>query len=331
MTILSRPTSSEAAVPLRALPGGDPDPGPGQPARKAVSSSVPLQVTERDTEIVRAVDRYRYLKTSQVRRLLFPESTTLQSARRRLRKLAHPGWRYLGRITPSGQIGEENAESAFYLDKAGFDLLVSMGEEPTPFPRSRPGHSTGHAFLAHSLLISDFRISLELAIKSVPRLSLGRFVHDAELKTHLRRSLKKDAYKLYNLLPHPRGQKDYVVHPDALFVLAAPGKETVHQRLLFLEIDRGTESLRHLRDKTIGYHLLRAGNVYRKFGEFSGFRVLLATTSARRAQHIRQALVGLEGEDLVWTAALPAVSETTVLNGPIWLDHEGNERSILRR
>lgn len=184
--------------------------------------------------------------------------------------------------------------------------------------------------MEHALAISEFRLALELALQAEPEVRLHRFVHEDELKTHLRRGIHKDAYKLFHRLTHPRSGREYVVHPDALIVLAA-GPAPAAQRLFFLEIDRGSESLRRIvDDKVPGYRLFKNSGVFRKFGDFAGFLVLLVTNSERRAANLRQALTDVPGEADVWIAAETAISETTVLTGTVWLDHEHVYQAVLR-
>jgi hypothetical protein len=302
-------------------------PPPIRPARTTGKggAAIPFKLTGRDLEILRAVHRYRYLRTGQVWRLLFPETRTLQSARRRLRRLT--SGRYLVRIGRAGQAGEGFPESAFALGEAGSALLSSLGDELISYPRTRAGG--GHVFLEHALAISEFRMALELALPAVTGIRLHRFVHEDELKTHLRQGISKDAYKLYNHLIHPRTGREYVVHPDALFILAT-GEAPEVRRLYFLEIDRGTETLGRIRDKAIGYHLLKGSGVFRKFGDFSDFLVLLVTNAERRALRIREALTDSAGEADIWVAAAAGINATTVLTGAVWLDSEGAWQAVLR-
>jgi hypothetical protein len=301
---------------------------------RGAGTPIPLQLTSRDLAVLRAVNRYRYLKTSQIQRLLFPEAATLQTTRRRLRKLAHPAWGYLGRISGSAQAGDGRPEMAYCLGEAGAALLNGMGEPLVPYPCSRPAGGGRHLFLEHALGISEFRVSLELALREQPVIALQRFVHEDELKTHLRRGIKKDAYKLYNRLPHPRTQREYVVHPDALLVLAARGQpakdKQKKQRLFFLEVDRGTEPLRVIRDKVIGYQLFRQSGAFRKFGDFADFLVLFVTNSERRVRNLRETLTDVPGEADVWIAQDTKISKDTVLKGAVWLAHDGQFCAVLR-
>jgi hypothetical protein len=290
-----------------------------------------FRLTDRDYDILRALNRFRFLRTSQVSRLLFPETATPQMARRRLRNLADPAYRYAGRIQPYVQIGNGSAESAWYLERGGEELLRALGEELVAYPRRQTGR-VKHQFLAHALDISAFRLALELALNKHPGVALHRFTADRELKRQVAAALGPGAYQLYDQVTDPRAIRGctYVVYPDALVVLRGRGEFAGAQQLYFVEIDRGSEGLGVLRDKVIGYGLYRELHVYRKYGDFSGFRVLLQVPSPRRAENLRQALTGLQGGELVWITDGVRVTEQTLLSAPIWLDHRGERQAILK-
>jgi hypothetical protein len=78
---------------------------------KRQPESLSCKLTERDLDILLALNRYRYLRTNQVKRLIFPDNSTLQSTRRRLRCLFHNG--YVGVITPFAKAGQGSSESAY--------------------------------------------------------------------------------------------------------------------------------------------------------------------------------------------------------------------------
>lgn len=291
-------------------------------------SPPPLQLTGRDLDVLRALNRYRYLRTGQLRRLLFAGSS-LQATRRRLQKLSHPGYRYLGKIAAAAQLLGDHAETAYFLESGGAALLTRLEEKLVPYPRSHPGR-VRHYFLEHALTLSEFRLQLELALTGHARAQLRRFVSEHELKEGAERRLSKEAYRLYHEFPHPHRPLPYVVHPDALFILAGSGPYSGRQRLYFVEIDRGSEHLGVLRDKVTGYRLLAAAGSYRKFGDFPDFRLLIQAPSPRRAANIRTALAGQQGEELAWVAAAPAITPASVLSEPVWTDHENKAQALLR-
>ncbi|CAM2005275.1 hypothetical protein [Acanthopleuribacter pedis] len=88
--------------------------------------------------------------------------------------------------------------------------------------------------------------------------------------------------------------------------------------------------MRQIQDKIIGYQLYHQQKVFQKFGPFSGFRVLIQTTSPKRAKNMRHALLNMAGTELAWITDREQVWEDTVLSGEIWQDHELEIKSILK-
>jgi hypothetical protein len=298
---------------------------PYLPKHSRAENEVAFVLTDRDLEILRVVNRYRYARTGQIKRLVFPDNTTEQSTRRRLKYLFHNG--YLGRVMPFVRIGEGSSETAYYLDKAGRGVLEQAGAEITPYPT---GGQVKHQFLDHALDISEFRVHLELALADHSAVEIKRFTADFEIKGHTANAIGKKKYKLYDEVTHPMTREPYIVYPDALIVLQGKGKLESYQRLYFVEIDRGTEALNVIKDKVIGYSLYLKQNVFAKFGKFKTFVVLLQTNSAKRAENIRHHLTGVDGSDLVWVTDGQKVKQDTIAAAPIWQDHELKTRAILK-
>jgi len=295
------------------------------PKHERAMKPVAFVLTDRDLEILKAVNRYRYLRTGQIKRLVFPGNTTEQSARRRLKYLFHNG--YLGRVMPFVRIGEGSSETAYYLDKAGRDVLQQAGEEVGAYAF---GGQVKHQFLDHALDISEFRVHLELALADHPVVEIHRFTADFEVKAHTTGAIGKKRYKLFDEVAHPVSKESYVVYPDALITLKGKGSLEQFQRLYFVEIDRGTEGLNVIKDKIIGYSLYLKQNVFAKFGKFKAFVVLLQTNSRKRAENIRHFLTGVDGAELVWVTDANQVTQETIATAPIWQDHERKARAILK-
>lgn len=287
--------------------------------------SIRCKLTERDLAILLTLNRYRYLRTNQVKRLIFQHNTTLQSTRRRLRCLFHNG--YIGVITPFVKAGQGSGESAYYIDKAGMNLLEEYGEPVRAFPKSG---KVRHFFLNHALDLSEFHLLLELALRNHPKIRLSRFVCDYEVKSHLDGTTGNKAFALYDEVTHPVNRQRYVVHPDALIVLQGTGDLEKYQKLYFLEIDRGTERLEIVRNKVIGYNTYLQKRIFTKYGKFDDFQVLIQTNSAKRAENIRKNLTDQEGADFVWVTNVGQINEKSVLNEPVWLDHDWKLRSVLK-
>lgn len=270
-------------------------------------------LTERDTEILNALGRYRYLRTSQISRLIFPQNSTLQSARRRLKYLYHHG--YVGRIQPMVQVGHGDGEMAYYLEKVGRTLL-----DDDTLPNYSHKSQVKQIFLQHALDVSEFYLNLELSAKALPNIELHRIITDFELKSHTHNAIGKHRYRLFDEVQDPIGKRKIVVHPDLMFILRSEGKNSkIYKRLYFVEIDRGTEGLRVLRDKFTGYHLYKREGIFKKFGDFDDFRVLVQTNSEKRMGNIVDLAGEFEEVVEVWVGYEIAISTNDILTDGIWM------------
>lgn len=296
------------------------------PKYQRTPKDVKFILTDRDMEILNALNEYRYLKTSQIHRLVFPDNTSNQSTRRRLKYLYHH--HYIGRITPYVQLGKPAPEIAYHLDKEGIHALKQHGQVVR---LSKKVSKVKHQFLQHALDLSDFRIRLVKALEKTQGIELEQFIPDFETKANTDKSVGRKRYKLYADIAHHVNRKTYVVYPDALIHLMAEGKLQNHNMLYFLEIDRGTEGLERIREKLIGYNLYLNQNIYKKYGDFQGFKVLIQTSSPKRANNIRNALLDQAGADMVLVTDIAQVNEETLLHDDIWVDHEGNKKSLLKK
>ena len=286
---------------------------------------VSFSLTERDIAILRAVNRFRYLQTNQIQRLVFPDNCTKQAASRRLRYLYHGG--YLGRIEPFVQPGKGGGEIAYYLDRKGQEMLSEFGE---PVLAYNNAGQVKTAFLQHALDLSEFRLLMETALADHPTVALHRFTCDFEIRSSTEAAIGKRRYKLYDEINHPVTRQKYIVYPDGLIILKGRGELERHQRLYFLEIDRGTETLGTIRNKVVGYNLYLRNGVFKKFGHFERFTVLIQTSSPKRAANIRKALVDQEGSSLALVTSVDRVTRETVLGAPIWANHAREEIALLK-
>lgn len=296
------------------------------PKIKRQSGGVRFQLVDRDIEILQALNRYRFLQTGQIRTLLFPQNTTLQSTQRRLKYLYHN--KYINRIIPLFQVGQGSPETAYYLDKKGIALLEDQGEEIGSY--ARPGQIS-FQYLTHSLAISQFRVNLEVALKDHPIIELHRFVADYEIKGQTEAAIGKHKYKLFDQVQHPISKESYTVYPDALIILKTKPDQKPYQRLLFLEQDQGTESLTRIKEKTTGYALYKKQDIFKKFGKFDTFTVLVITTSERRAANMRHFLTDVDGSDLVLITDAKKITAETILSELIWMDSKLELRAIVKR
>jgi hypothetical protein len=292
---------------------------------KAKRGGIPIQCTERDVAILRAVNRYRYMRTGQIHRLLFSENKSIQSARKRLKLLFHN--KYLGRIHPYLQKGnqEQNGDIAYYLGSKGSLALEDLGEHVFRYNKA---NQVKHHFLSHALDLSEFRLHLERAIDQTEGIHLARFIADFELKEGTVKEAGKKRYRLYDEILHPISREKITVYPDAALILEAVGSN--EKRLLFLEIDRGTEGLEIIRKKLVGYHLYAKNRVFMKYGSFDRFSVLFQTNSPKRAQNMIELVGSMICEPDILVTDYKQVNTETLLQKQIWFDKSGSQRSLIR-
>lgn len=285
----------------------------------------PFRLTNRDIEVLKTLDKYRYLRTSQIHRLHFPENGTMQSARRRLKYLYNH--RYVGRVIPYVQLGQGTPETAYFLDRAGEKYLKDEeGHTPRLWRRSK---RVKHQFLQHALDLSEFRLLWELGVNQIDRLSMESFVADFEIKSKSSSNKGLDKYELYSKHYHPLNGKPYIVYPDAKIILKWKGDKQDYYKLYFVEIDRDTEGLERIRDKVIGYNLCHSQKTY--FNEkINSFRVLIQTNSEKRAKNIRAALTDMEGSSLVWVTDREKAASKNILSSSIWSNFENQSDRLIR-
>ena len=272
-------------------------------------------ITERDTDILLSVYRYRYLTTSQIVRLHFPSARTAQ------RRLA-----VLTRHKLLASFNVPNMSERIYMLTTRGATLVSelLGVSPNDLLWStgtKPPKD--YYFMKHFVAISDFRITLTHATTD-SNVSLLGFIPEHYGAKHLSGRVTKYIKDVAFSITDP---KEKISHtPDAVFALEKAGK----QALYFLEIDRGTETIGNP-SKGIGkmirfYEGYAHDEKYKGYAEdfhcppFTRFRLLIVTTSERRIANIR-ATLGTNPTPLYrffWLTTFDQVSETTLFD-PVWL------------
>lgn len=277
-------------------------------------------VTTRDTELLVSLYKYRFLSLAQVERLFFPSA---QTANRRVRILGTMGlvavFRPPGfpeRIVSLTRKGLETVAGALALPAA------ALGDSPA---RTRP---KDYYFLRHFLAVSDVRIALTRACIGRSDVRLLGFLADHVAEHTEQGGLKRFTRDLAADISRS-GEK--VAHtPDGVFALRREDAAA----LFFLEIDRGSEAVADRERgvaKILRFYLnyLASGGFARYeqvFGipaPFSAVRVLVATSSARRLETIRQvgASLGFEPRralQFIWLTEISAVTEETIFD-QIWV------------
>lgn len=283
-----------------------------------------FQFTDRDGQIIAAVARYRFLTTSQIQRLIFQENTSPQSARRRLRYLSQAG--FLRKIQPP-LTGAGKEESVYLLEKAGYAYAHNMGFDLPKYGKFR---ETSLPFLNHALAVSEFRLSLELALQNHKAAQLHKFISDFELKTGQRGLRGQHRFKLFSTLDDPTTGESYAFYPDALVILSGKAERSKSKRLYFVEIDKGTETLKVIERKLRAYELSAQSNLIPKFGAGQRFRLLMLVPSEQRRDHVQLAFTEHGLAEDVWVTNAAHVTPNSILEERIWSGLDGVEHAILK-
>jgi len=296
------------------------------PRFKRAPAVAPMQLTERDHDIIRLVSRHRFLRSSHIAVLIGGSS---QQLLRRLQMLYHHG--YLER--PRAQID-------YYHQGGTRPFIYGLGNKGGTLLKREGGIALGKVswgeknrgirgiFLKHAIMVSDVMVALELACREKG---------DVRLLTE--DQLGDDQPRPFQWRVNIKGGLKLGVIPDRVFALEFPDRDGGSNRAyFFLEADRGTMPVtrRHLSQtsffrKLLAYEATWSRSIHRtKFG-FNRFRVLTVTTSALRVKSIMEACSRLKrGHGLFLFADFKSLqSALSILSHPWQTTRSGVEATLL--
>lgn len=265
------------------------------PASRYDPGTVPrrgLSLQPRDLEMLRAVLKYRVVTSGQLHALLFA-GRSLRVVQARLRLLFEH--RLLNRLfvpvvlSASPLRRRSNHQPLYTLSGKGLQLLrdVSTPEDSGNLRRTAPEYSA--STVLHHLAVSDCLVSLVVALRVHADLELVSAVTESELWLPMLRH-------------RGRGERQPLIVPDGAFTIRH--RLTGETMTFYLEVVRAGVSggNRRLQAKFARYaewsHVGRFATVY---GHERVRAVLIATTSAERAEHFRQLAAALvHGRGLFW-------------------------------
>lgn len=283
-----------------------------------------VHLTERDLDLFEDLLRVRFLTASLVEWLHFPPRDgrrTLgfsSACRTRLRLLWQAG--YLERLWPISL----HSPAVYTLGRKGMEALAACrGYSPDGRPSlERP---PGILFLRHALDIACVYAAVATALRKGGDIRLVDFRGEHTFRgpgDHDRFPDFADSRRTISVLP------------DGLFIFArADGR----QRLIFLEVDRGTMSLRRIGAKVRGYGGYRVGEGSARFRARFGlpplFTVAWVGSDRRGMNRLRRVVreewarwIGIDRGVVHLFHALPDLNPETAL---VWEDGEGQTVSLL--
>lgn len=243
---------------------------PRHPRFRRAENFAPMELTARDAEILRMVNRHRFLRSHQIADLV---TGSRQQVLRRLQKLYHHG--YLER--PACQLDYyQRAGSrciAYGLGSRGASYLRRADD--MPFSRldwTSRNRAIKRLFLEHGLMVSDIMVSLELACRKRGDV---RLLIEAEIPLPAATRKERDPFR-WTITGS--GKDNFGVIPDRVFALEFA--QTNERILYFLEADRGTMPVERAKQdassiarKLHAYALTWKAGIHRsRFGTFASPR-----------------------------------------------------------
>jgi len=263
---------------------------------RRVSVGKRIELTDRDIELFKLLNRYRYLHSNFLYAFLGGTSET--RFKERLGHLYHDG-RYINRPPQQWQFANSRHMPLIYeLDEKGEQVLRQQGLIQSDSPLLAKGRTGACRQFAHELMICDCIASIELGVREDPAL---RFISWQEIIAKAPESARNlhNPFELRVAISHAfsnsKGaqQADIKTVPDGLFGLeySANGQKTY--RFFFLEADRNQmpvarSNLRqssYLR-KILAYRAIAAQNIYKSHLGIPNFLVLNVITNERHLNSI---------------------------------------------
>ena len=200
-----------------------------------------IELTERDIEIFKLLDRYRYLRTSFIHAFIGGDQTRLS---KRLGQLFHEDG-YLGRPSQQWQAANARYQPAIYeLGPKGSAILKERGLlEQNPSTWLARGRMGAHRQFPHSMMICDILASIEVGTRHDPKL---RFISWKEI---IARSPTKDSDNPFQIpvsiaYTYSRTRKTHRANlkivPDALFGIEYNNDGQKSYRFFAVEADRNS-------------------------------------------------------------------------------------------
>ena len=220
----------------------------------------PLKLQPRDITLLRDVGEFRFMNTPQILALHQGGERNLL---RRLSSLFQHG--YLDRPLKQTSAKLSSSHMVYALGRKGAELLSKDAKEREGILRRVRENEHTLPLIAHSLMISQFRVCLMLALKSQGDIKLTRWTQGNDLKSALVR----------------RGANPSLV-PDAFFVL----ETATHKYPCFLEADRATMTQERYVSKLKMYWRHNREESFKETLGVSHFRVLTIAPNKGRTENL---------------------------------------------
>jgi protein involved in plasmid replication-relaxation len=258
-----------------------------------------MALTERDREIIKAVNDFRILTAAHIRLLFFNSASTTQY---RLVRLFQHG--FLQRQFPVLPIGNATTIAPIYtLGLRGAQVLIdTFGYESDTL--RVPKKDFAWDFVQHTLKINEFRLSVVLAARA----------NNWQVETWEDERVFRSQPD-YVVLKDAKGKpREKPVLPDGYFCLVTSRGRT-H---FFLEVDRGRESESKFRPQIEVYEEYIASGGYTARYQTKSLRILIVTTTPRRLAKLRAITQMVGGDSKYCFLTFDQINPQTILTGSVW-------------
>jgi len=291
-----------------------------------------MVLTSRDIELLRAVHRHRFLRSTH---LVALADGSRQAVLRRLQLLFHHG--YVER--PVFQLDWYTGGSqplVYALGKRGAKAIAAAGWRSGVCLDSK-NRSLSRVFLHHTLAVADVMVAFEVACRERPDLDFIRAEEVLARAPAATRPLRSPLRWQVDVRLDARPQH-LAIEPDAIFGLRLKGEfGNPREAFFFLEADRGTMPVarKSLTQTSFARKLMAYRETWRqgvhkaRFG-IPGFRVLAVTASSERLGHLVAACRSLpsSGARLFLFAHVSQIREANVL-AMRWVDGRGKSATLI--
>jgi hypothetical protein len=261
-----------------------------------------VNMTPRDLNIVQMVYDYGGCAISHIHRRLWIKDSCPSGCYRRVSILTAA--KYLRSHRLPALVAQGSGRAMLTPGSRAHNLPIDL-DDHRPLSMFRRSHEVSAFFAEHHFAICDFRVALEQAVDSLPRVELDGWI--------LEPTLKKSPIRVPDV--NSQGVNPgaaITLIPDGAFRLRFDGQE----QIAYLEMDMGTIAHARLEQRLRGYLLLNRSAT-------KPVPLFFVTTCSERVTRIvasiaKQAQNAQCDPTTIFVATLGDVESASVLSAPIW-------------
>jgi len=301
----------------------------GKRSRFRRSKATTIQLTERDITILKALEQHRFLTTDHL--LALTNGTSRQGITRRLRELYDAKYIDRPRAQMMALAYAEKRPMIYALGNEGAELLSNRFQMALPDVYwTEKNRRVKEKFVEHTLGISDFMVSLEMACRAAENIRI--ITKDDMLAASPETTRRKRHPFRWQTRIHWNNQwHDIAIVPDIIFGLHyTDHPEGKNKAYFMVEIDRGTMPItrRDIGQTSFARKLHSYADTFERklhvehFG-IKNFRVLTVTTSRERIETMKTSFASEIASKSPAGLFLFQVKSTKIYNSLEWENAAG--------